>query len=335
MKFQNKISTKIKMVGALLVLLVICMIAATLYLNQQNEKDALIINIAGKQRMLTQKIAKNVFYIYHDANAKSFEELNAASEEFARGLLILEYGDKSLDTYSAPTEPIQNQLNVVKFLWEEFETDIKEFISLSSSKEANKDAKLQKIIDSIEKKNLILLSAVDKTVTIYTEYSESKTAFMELLQYFSAFVLILVFAYALIRLREIESHVEEFMLYYKKLATNKDGSKLEPINLKAESEIVEVSDTINQFIKKINAAIDYSHEALEKSQQASLKLDELMDEFDGIIDNIHNKSLTSAHLSKSEDIAIESTEVLLNSTQKLKRLKEELDSLIVSCQKIK
>ena len=36
-------------------------ITTTIYLNNKNEKDAMIINIAGKQRMLTQNISKNIF----------------------------------------------------------------------------------------------------------------------------------------------------------------------------------------------------------------------------------------------------------------------------------
>ncbi|MDQ1264392.1 MAG: hypothetical protein QG559_1393, partial [Campylobacterota bacterium] len=81
----NKISTKIKIIGALLIFLMANVIGMTIYLNQQNSKDALLINIAGKQRMLTQKIAKNVFYIYHNTE-ENFDELTNACDEFIAGL---------------------------------------------------------------------------------------------------------------------------------------------------------------------------------------------------------------------------------------------------------
>ena len=42
----------------------ISIISTTIYLNNKSKKDALIINVAGKQRMLTQNISKNVFYLY-------------------------------------------------------------------------------------------------------------------------------------------------------------------------------------------------------------------------------------------------------------------------------
>ena len=334
MTFPNKISTKIKLLGALLILLTVSTIVVTLYLNQQNKKDALVINIAGKQRMLTQEIAKNIFYIRHHPQ-KSFNELNVASQEFIKGLNTLQNGNVLINTYSAPTQEIRNKIDKVTVLWNKFDTDIQNFISMSKSEDINRERELCKIVSSIEKENTLLLSTVDELVTMYTKYSESKTDYMKMFQYASALVLLFIFVYSLIRLKEIESHVDEFMLYSKTLASDEDGLKLKPLDIDSESELVEVSDTINCFITKINSAVDYSHEALEKSQQASLKLEELTDEFDSIIDDIQDKSVISKHLNNSEDIAIESTEELLKSTNKLKRLKDELDNLIESCQSIK
>ena len=66
---KSNISTKIKVIGILFALLMTSIIATTIYLNNKNEKDAMIINIAGKQRMLTQNISKNIFYLY--SNPKS------------------------------------------------------------------------------------------------------------------------------------------------------------------------------------------------------------------------------------------------------------------------
>ena len=62
----NTISTKIKLIGIFFIILMTSIIITTIYLNEKNKKDAQVINIAGKQRMLTQKISKNIFYIYHN-----------------------------------------------------------------------------------------------------------------------------------------------------------------------------------------------------------------------------------------------------------------------------
>ena len=61
---ENTITNKIKLIGIFFIILMTSIIITTIYLNEKNKKDALLINIVGKQRMLTQKISKNIFYLY-------------------------------------------------------------------------------------------------------------------------------------------------------------------------------------------------------------------------------------------------------------------------------
>lgn len=331
----KKISTKIKFIGALLIFLITSVIATTIYLNQQNIKDALTINIAGKQRMLTQKIAKNVFYINYDST-QDFSELDKACDEFNSGLNILKNTDNNKKVLAVPTDEISNQLTLVSNLWNSFYKDVQNFKVIINSHE-NNEAKLKEIILSIYKNNTILLDNVDKLVAMYTKYSEDKTNFIKTFQYTSGAILFLLFAYSLMQLKSIESHVNSFMKYSKMLVKSKNISNLAPLKVgsESESEIIEVSDTINCFIKKINLAVEYSNEALNQSEKASSKLEELTDEFDTIINKLKNKSLVTKHLNNSEDIVIESTEELINSTKKLMNLKKELEKLTKSCQDLK
>lgn len=335
MKKFNKISTKIKIIGALYMMLMVTVIATTIYLNQQNIKDALIINIAGKQRMLTQKIAKNVFYIYYNSS-HDFYELNDASNEFIGGLNTLKHGNQDKQISVTHTIEISNQLIEVNKEWERFYEDVQSFKLISSS-EKKKDKELERIVESIYKSNTILLESVDKLVTMYTNYSEGKTNFIKTFQYLSAVILFLLIIYSILQLKSIESHVDSFMQYSKMLADNEDISSITPIKLESESEseILEVSDTINCFINKINSALEHSGEALLQSQKASSKLEELADEFDSILDELKDASLANKHLNNSEDMVIASTEELMNSTKKLKNLKNELDKLIKNCQTLK
>jgi len=331
MKMPNKISTKIKLIGGLFSFLMLSTIIVTIYLNQQNVKDALIINIAGKQRMLTQKISKNIFYINYNSN-KDFYELNAATDEFIKGLNTLKHGNEDKNIQAAPIFKIKTQIIVVDKLWSSFYEDIQNFKIITNSNDKDKEVKLQKIILSIYKNNTILLDNVDKIVTMYTDYSERKTEYMKFFQYLSATLLLMLSLYSLFRFREIESHAKEFIKHSKELILNKGESKIAPMNIDAESEILEVSDTINCFIKKINAAVDHSNEALQQSQQASMRLEELTEQFSDIIGEIQDRSSVSKHLNNSEDIVIESTEELLNSTKKLQKLKDELYNLTKLCQ---
>ena len=331
MKKITKISTKIKVLGLLLVFLMISVILTTIYLNQQNTKDALTINIAGKQRMLTQQMAKNIFYINY-SHGQDFYELNSAVDEFMEGLNILRHGDNEKGIPSAPTVQISNKLVDINKLWKNYYENIQNFKLYLNSKE-DKEIKIKEVLSLIYKENTQLLDNVDKLVSMYTEYSEKKSNFIKTFQYSSGFIVLLLFLYSILHLRSIEQGVEDLMKYSKMIAHN-DSNKLEPLKVKAESEseIIEVSDTINCFIQKINSAVDYSAEALLQSERASNKLEELTDEFDIILDEIKDKSLVYKHLNNSEDIVIASTEELINSTRKLQNLKAELDKLAKSCQ---
>jgi len=335
MKKPNKISTKIKLIGALLILLISIVIGTTIYLNHQNIKDALIINIAGKQRMLTQKIAKNIFYIYYNST-QDFYELDLACDEFTQSLGTLRHGDKNKGISPVPTYQISNQLMEINSEWMRFYEDVKNFKLLTKSLPEKKDD-LKKIVDSIYTNNTILLYSVDKLVTMYTNHSEDKTNFIKSFQYLSAITLFLLYIYSLMQLKSIEANVSSFMMYSKMLMKNQDISNLTPLKLEpeSESEIIEASDTINCFIKKINSAMEHSDEALHQSKEASSKLEELTDEFDIILDELKDKASAAKHLSNSEDIVIESTEELINSTKRLSNLKKELEELRRDCQDIK
>ena len=75
----------------------------------------------------------------------------------------------------------------------------------------------------------------------------------------------------------------------------------------------------------------YSANAVEQSKNASIKLEEITDEFDIVISELTNSAEISKHLDKSEDIVIQTQEELIKSTKKLQELKTELDILLSSC----
>jgi methyl-accepting chemotaxis protein len=191
---------------------------------------------------------------------------------------------------------------------------------------------LEKIIETIYTTNGVLLNEVDTLVHYYTLHAQSKITFLENFQYLSLLVLIMMFIYIFIKFKEIEKNAHEFIQSTKKLIDSDDIQSLQPLDIKAESEIVEVSDTINCFIDKINSAMNFSASAIEQSKQASNKLEEITDEFDKILKELSHNDKLSKQIYQSEDIVIESTEELINSTKRLQVLKEQLDKLKLQCQ---
>lgn len=326
---SNKISTKIKILGALLVAATFTVIVVSLLLNQKNTSDALIVNIAGKERMLSQKIAKNIFYI-KASRSTDFSELSATVKEFIWGITTLKNGDESLKIKPAPTQAIQEQIEKVLTLWEPFLQNVERFkrgVIQSNSFE------IDSAMEYISTHNNELLNEVDTLVTLYTNHIEEKTRFIKLFQYGAFIVLFLLVSFAIAKLKQIESHAQAFLQKSKELMQKEFDAPIEPMEVEGEHEIEEVANSMNYFIQKVNDTMQYSQSAIEKSQKASLKLEELSEEFSDIIGNIQTDKKLNSSINKSEDIMIQSSEDLRRTTLKLQNLKKELDSLLNSCAK--
>ena len=327
---KSNISTKIKVIGILFALLMTSIIATTIYLNNKNEKDAMIINIAGKQRMLTQNISKNIFYLY--SNPKSSQnELNSSIEEFIYNLESLKGGNSLSKLKESPNIQIDRQMLQIEYLWSIFYQNIvkfKELIQNNSNKQ-----ELQNIVNIIYETNPELLYEVDALVSLHTINSEQKIRFLKNSQYFFAILILFLIIYSFLELKTMEKNALRFLEESKKVMEQNFEEPLKPLKIEAEGELVEASNIFNRFLNKINSAIIDSNSALEQSKNASYKLEEISNEFDEIVSELQNKSEISKQLNKSEDIAIQTQEQLLHSSKRLNELKNELEKIILFAEK--
>ena len=327
---KSNISTKIKVIGILFALLMTSIIATTIYLNNKNEKDAMIINIAGKQRMLTQNISKNIFYLY--SNPKSSQnELDTSIEEFIYNLESLKGGNSLSKLKESPNIQIDRQMLQIEYLWSIFYQNIvkfKELIQNNSNKQ-----ELQNIVNIIYETNPELLYEVDALVSLHTINSEQKIRFLKNSQYFFAILILFLIIYSFLELKTMEKNALRFLEESKKVMEQNFEEPLKPLKIEAEGELIEASNIFNRFLNKINSAIIDSNSALEQSKNASYKLEEITNEFDEIVSELQNKSEISKQLNKSEDIAIQTQEQLLHSSKRLNELKNELEKIILFAEK--
>ena len=327
---KSNISTKIKIIGILFALLMTSIIATTIYLNNKNEKDAMIINIAGKQRMLTQNISKNIFYLY--SNPKSSQnELDSSIEEFIYNLESLKGGNSLSKLKESPNIQIDRQMLQIEYLWSIFYQNIVKFKELIQNNTNQKE--LQNIVNIIYETNPELLYEVDALVSLHTINSEQKIRFLKNSQYFFAILILFLIIYSFLELKTMEKNALKFIEESKKVMEQNFEEPLKPIKIEAEGELIEASNIFNRFLNKINSAIIDSNSALEQSKNASYKLEEISNEFDEIINEIQNKSEISKQLNRSEDIAIQTQEQLLHSSKRLNELKNELEKIILFAEK--
>jgi hypothetical protein len=116
-----------------------------------NPALAKAINLAGKQRMLTQKMSKEFFLakLGHDAdtNNASLKETIALFDKTLNGLIS---GDDSMGLAAAPSDEVKGQLEKVKGLWGTFKSAIE-------GGEA----------DAVAAQNIPLLKAMNAAVQMY------------------------------------------------------------------------------------------------------------------------------------------------------------------------
>jgi len=143
------------------ILIIFSLIFSSLF--AMSDKDlAVSINLAGKQRMLTQKMSKEALLVKlgidKDINAK---ELKKSSELFDKTLKGLEKGDKSLGLVATDDSQIQAKLQEIEKLWEPFYAKVKDIYSLKSLDNST--------FDYLDKHNLELLKKMNEAVSMYSK----------------------------------------------------------------------------------------------------------------------------------------------------------------------
>ncbi|MCP3900689.1 MAG: hypothetical protein GY707_13350 [Desulfobacteraceae bacterium] len=124
------------------------------------EEYGSILNLSGKQRMLTQKMSKEIIFIALNFNSKkNLFNLEITSDLFDDTLKGLRDGDEELSLVPTVAPEIIRQLDKVQSLWEPFYGQIEKIISSGSvSKEQ---------LNIIAQNNLELLVEMNKCVKLY------------------------------------------------------------------------------------------------------------------------------------------------------------------------
>jgi len=136
--------------------------AVSLYTQQSQNNSKLTlandINLAGKQRMLTQKMAKDLLFIHNQIKQKHYtKEFKASRQLFTQTLEGLVNGDKELHLKGTKLPKIRQQLKVVKEMWQTQQPLLDH--ALNNKKE------LQKAIEGLDK----ILIEMNHASTLYTK----------------------------------------------------------------------------------------------------------------------------------------------------------------------
>ena len=118
------------------------------------------INLAGKQRMLTQRMSKVVLLISLDIDSKEYsQKLESYAKLYDQTLKGFKNGDKSLDLTATENKDVLKQIDTVEKLWKPFYENVQKVV---------KDgAKAKDAIDFITKNNEAMLASSNELVTAF------------------------------------------------------------------------------------------------------------------------------------------------------------------------
>jgi nitrate/nitrite-specific signal transduction histidine kinase len=133
---------------------------------QTKQQSGTVINLAGKQRMLTQKMSKEALFMAKGVDTEANKaSLTKTVELFDKTLKGLANGDADLNLPKTENKEILAQLTKVTELWTPFKANIEKVIAGKSDKAT---------LEAIAKENLPLLKNMNKAVGMYAKASGSK-----------------------------------------------------------------------------------------------------------------------------------------------------------------
>ncbi len=312
---MNKITTQIKLIGLTLSLIATALVFLTIVLNQNSKHDSNVVNIAGKERMLTQKMAKELFL-----DIGSSAEFDLAKAEFIANLNNLTNGNDELAITPPPTEKIRKKLFLIQQKSNEFFALSQDFISKQKNKEL-----AQKIYTS----NNALLRLIDETVKEYATESEAKRDRLEALQYAGGVLILLATLMSVYLTKKIERKFEKFLVETKEIGSMKcdDANQIdEPAH--EHGELEQAKYELKNFMAKVEKVVTKAESALNESKNAIAELESSAKIMENRLaansmDEETKKEMEN-YIDKSEDLTITSLEDIAGTKEMLQKFKNSL-----------
>ncbi|WP_052696176.1 methyl-accepting chemotaxis protein [Palaeococcus ferrophilus] len=209
-------------VGIIIVLILNLVSVTGVFIYASKAKaDGVVIDLAGRQRMLTQKMSKEALAIaVGEDNYR--EELLATAELFDKSLKALLYGgtapihNKEQSIPPAPPE-VQAQLKKVEALWQPFYRNVQIVATKDTSDPQFKDA-----LEYILTHNVELLTEMNKAVGLYSGTYGRKLTYLKI---YLVGMLALSISVGVYLLRYLERIINDFMSLHE--TSIKHGETLE------------------------------------------------------------------------------------------------------------
>ncbi len=264
--------------------IILFMFAVTWQTTSAQKDDGLVINLAGRQRMLSQKMSKEIFLLSYiedqGEKAKLRAEVKNTMKVFDITLKALsDSGDAPLDLNLEKTlyakcpraeGPAATQLTSVKRLWQDFSSHMKRILANGDQTDPS--------FQYIKGNNLKLLKEMNTAVGIMQKTSEKKVKRLIFIQSLGMLTGIILMVLSLLQVRGIVRQLLASSSTAKKLSqgdlTNRFPSRANPTEKMDEIAVLGHNlnifiDTLQKHMKNIRMeAVSLNHSSTDMNQVA-------------------------------------------------------------------
>lgn len=239
--FNLSLSAKLTGSISIITLVTFTLIAISIGVLDNQKHDSTVINIAGRQRMLTQKISKEALAVAAGlSTSANLSNLKKTHDLFGSTLTALIKGNQELNLPPTEEQTVLNQMHRVENLWDSFSKQVKVLFNPNSNEDA-----LNSATKYILTNNDALLKEMNKAVELYEQNSRKKVSTLKsiLLSGGLATLLVTLFCWIMIKQKIIQpvTQVVEMIQEMSK------GHLSKRLNLDSRDEIGIMAKTLDDF----------------------------------------------------------------------------------------
>ncbi|WP_425806055.1 methyl-accepting chemotaxis protein [Desulfitobacterium sp. Sab5] len=269
------------------------------------EPDAVNINLAGKQRMLSQKMSKEAALIIYDADTpESRKILDETAKLFDRTLKGFSQGDTGLGLIPTTQSNILAELKKGQEAWQPFYEKI-QIVAGNNAKEQKFAA-----FDYINKHNLELVNQMNTVTGLYEADSKAKTKRLIYIQLILAFLNLLLVSIAWILTESrIIRPIRNLSQKTKELAEG--NLVIEVSQVKDEDEIGVLYQSYRLMLEKLKALVNSIQINSKLVENAAGELSRSADQTSSGTEQVVKTIQNIADGSKNQVVEIESIQTTI------------------------
>ena len=289
MSIKLKLGTAI----AALSIVILSTFSGTWWITGKQKDDGLLINLAGRQRMLTQKMTKELllFYIEKDTSydkdlakmvrntAAVFNKTLKALKDSGKAPLAINIDDTEYRECPKAKEPIYSQLKKVENMWQDFEKHIHSVLENGK--------KSQESLLWVKNNNVKLLADMNTAVGMMQKMSEAKISNLIEFQLIGVIVGICCMILAFLTIKRIILQLEQVNEFTDKLSA---GDLTASPNFNSQDELGHIAERLDGMAENLRTVFSKVNVNAIDLNQSSSNLLGISTQVSSVSEEVSNRS---------------------------------------------